>query len=77
MIMEIIKNYNENEQEIFEDPLATLWGIYNTEIAPTGRIDSEHSAFKNIEARLMSKEISKENAIKEAWAVVNGRLEYN
>lgn len=79
MAMENIRNFNEDQPRTLEseDPLATIWGIYNTEIAPTGRIDSEYSAFKNIETRILSKEITGKKGIEEAWAVVHGRLEYN
>lgn len=73
--METIKNFNINEQEEAEDPLVTLWGIFYTEIIPTGRMDYERSAFKSIEARILSKEISGKEGIEEARAIVNGRQE--
>lgn len=72
-VMETIKNFSSNSET--EDPLAFLWGMYNTQIAPTGRIDSEFDAFKNIEARILSKQITGQEGIKEAWAIVNGRQE--
>ncbi len=73
--METIRNFNENEQTEVEDPLTTLWGIFNTQIVPTGRMDSEYDNFKNIEARILSKIITGKAGIKEAWAIVNSRQE--
>ncbi len=75
--MENIKNFNENETLEAENPLATLWGIYYTKIVPTGRMDSEYSDFKNIEARILSKQITGKAGIEEAWAIAEGRQEYN
>ncbi len=75
--MENIKNFKENNKQEIQDPLTILWGIYNSEIASTGRIDSEFDSFKKIEKRFLSNQISAQDFVKEAWAIVNGRLEYN
>lgn len=75
--MKNIKNFKENNKQEIQDPLTILWGIYNSEIASTGRIDSEFDSFKKIEKRFLSNQISAQDLVKEAWAIVNGRLEYN
>jgi len=75
--METIKNLNINKQEEEIDPRTILWGIFDTEIMPTGAVDTERSAFQNIEQRLLQKEISPQEAIKEAWAIVYSRQNYH
>lgn len=73
-----INNKQEISQEdIVEDPLVIIWGIYNTEIAPTGATDSEFSMFKDIEELYKSGKITGEETIKKAHEISQSRNEYH
>lgn len=48
-----------------------------TEVMPTGRIDSEPSAFKAIEQKLQNDEITAEEAIKQVDDLIASRMDYN
>ena len=61
-----------------EDPLTTLWGIYNSGIgASTGATDSEFNAFQELENKLRNKKISAEEAITRATNIVEARQDYH